>query len=364
MKIYFPKKYYDPDYRGQVFPLLKPYLKKKNFSDEERIKLYGVSKKSYEFVEEIGSADIVILPMSWNYYIRKGMENPLKEFLRSCMNDNTKVFIYNSGDYGVKIPHYRNAIIFRSGGYRKNFKRNEYIIPSFINDPLDYYYQRSHIFRRSYSKKPTVGFCGQAVNSFRKSIKDKTQIALHNFSYYLGLNKEEPQAFLSSSYLRNKILKSLGDSPLVATNFIKRRKYRAGVKKAKMCHSSSNEFFENIKNSDYTVCVRGKGNFSIRFYEVLAMGRIPVYIDTGGVLPLEDKINWKRHIVWIKEKNRNKVAEKILEFHSRLSPNQFLELQEANRQLWLKDLSLKGFFENFISPEKKINKTNKHNLRP
>lgn len=355
MKIYFPQKYYDPNYRGQVFPLLKPYLKKKDFTDEERLRLYGVSINSYQFAEDIPSADIVILPMSWNYYFRKGMEKPLKELIGYCHSLGKKVFVYNAGDYGMKIPDFPNTLIFRSGGYRKNFRKNKFIIPPFINDPLKYYYRKDHIFETPYSAKPKIGFCGQAVKSFRKSIKDKTMIALHNFSYYAGLEKGEPQEFLSSSLLRHKLLTSLEKSSLVTTDFIRRKKYRAGVREAKSSHSSSNEFFENIKNSDYILCVRGKGNFSIRFYEALAMGRIPVYIDTGGVLPLEDKISWERHIVWIKRRDRTKVAEKILEFHNNLSPSEFLKLQQANRQLWLTELNLKGFFDNFITNEESTN---------
>ncbi len=37
-------------------------------------------------------------------------------------------------------------------------------------------------------------------------------------------------------------------------------------------------FDENMETSEFTFCPRGNGNFSIRFYESLYSGRIPIII--------------------------------------------------------------------------------------
>jgi hypothetical protein len=72
------------------------------------------------------------------------------------------------------------------------------------------------------------------------------------------------------------------------------------------------EFQDNIKNSHFTLCNRGAGNFSMRFYETLSAGRIPLILDTDLVLPYEDKINWDDFI--IKGKTEDEIVDKLLDW--------------------------------------------------
>ena len=111
----------------------------------------------------------------------------------------------------------------------------------------------------------------------------------------------------------------------------------------KESHRTTLEFYENINSSDYVVCVRGAGNFSVRFYETLAMGRIPIFVNTDCALPLENEIDWKKHVVWIERKEIKHIAEKVKDFHSALSSNDFIDLQNANRTLWNERLTLNLF---------------------
>jgi len=45
-------------------------------------------------------------------------------------------------------------------------------------------------------------------------------------------------------------------------------------------------FKTNMLANQYQVCARGNANWSLRFYETLAYGRIPVLIDSGGKFPM------------------------------------------------------------------------------
>ena len=128
-----------------------------------------------------------------------------------------------------------------------------------------------------------------------------------------------------------------------------RKKYRAGVTANKDTHKTTIEFYGNLKDSDYVVCVRGAGNFSVRFYESLAMGRIPIFINTDSPLPLDDRIDWKKQVVWIDYKERHQVAEKVKQFHSALSKEDFIDLQHSNRILWKEKLTMGGFFKIFLN---------------
>ncbi len=91
--------------------------------------------------------------------------------------------------------------------------------------------------------------------------------------------------------------------------------------------------------SDYIVCVRGSGNYSIRLYETLCCGRIPVFVNTDCVLPYEFKLKWKDYCVWIEESEISSISEKIIEFHDQLSSKDFVDLQYECRRIWKQWLS-------------------------
>lgn len=345
MKLYYPKSHYDKSYRGLVFPLLKPFIKGDNFIDAQRIEMYGVSAKDFEFTERMEDADWVILTMAWNYYAKTKQTDLAISFVKECGIKGKKVIALNADDFGVRIPPFENLLVVRPSGYKSKFSKNEYSLPAFISDPLKKYFHTTEIILRPYRAKPVVGFCGQANASPINTVKEATMTALRNVKFHLGMVVQEPQQLLSTSYLRASILRRLEESPEVTCNFIQRKKYRAGVKADKDNHETTLEFYDNIRDSDYVVCVRGAGNFSVRFYETLAMGRIPIFIDTDCALPLEKEINWKKHLVWVEYYERHRVAEKLIEFHKGLSEQEFIDLQLSNRRLWEERLGVGGFFK-------------------
>jgi hypothetical protein len=63
------------------------------------------------------------------------------------------------------------------------------------------------------------------------------------------------------------------------------------------------------------------------------------------MLPLANEIDWKKHVVWVDAKEQHLVAEKIRDFHSALTADTFLALQQNNRLLWESHLTLGGFFK-------------------
>ena len=119
-------------------------------------------------------------------------------------------------------------------------------------------------FSLVYSKTPVVGFCGLANPLRAKTFTDVLKIGVKNVLSKLGFSNTNPQKLISTTYFRYKILSSLKDVKHIETNFIIRDQYRAGVKVDKESHKTTMEFYENIKSSDYVVCMRGAGNFSNR----------------------------------------------------------------------------------------------------
>lgn len=348
MKLYYPKSHYDNSARGAVFPLLKPFIKGENFTDAQRIAMYGATEKDFTFVDSPEEAELAILTMTWNYYTSSNQLNKAITFVKDCKTHGLKVLSWNAGDHGVRVPQLKNLIVLRESGYNSRFSEREFTLPSFVSDPLKKHYHTQTPFVLPYTEKPIVGFCGQAHYSKIGALKQLGQIALRNLKYHLHLKAEEPEALVSTIYFRAQMLRKLQQHPGVETNFILREKYRAGATSDQDRQKTTLEFYDNMKASPYIVCMRGGGNFSVRFYEALAMGRIPIYINTDASLPLENQINWKDHVVWVDYEEREKIAEKLVDFHNNLTKENFEELQLKNRRLWEEKLRYGGFFGSFI----------------
>ena len=75
----------------------------------------------------------------------------------------------------------------------------------------------------------------------------------------------------------------------------------------------------------------------------MCYGRIPVFINTDCVLPFEDMIDYKNHIVFVEEKELDYLPEKIKEFCEK---NNLLDAQLKCRKIWENYLSPSGFFRN------------------
>lgn len=348
MKLYYPSSHYNKSYRGLVFPLLKPFIKGKGFTDNQRIAMYNVSELHFEFTDTLEDSDVVILTMAWNYYVKTKQTKIAIDFIEECDALGLKVLVVNGGDFGVRIPYFKNLICLRFGGYKSKFSKNEFALPPFIQDPLIAHFNREAIVAKPHLSKPIIGFCGQANASYLNTGKETLRTVFRNLKFHTGNSPNEPQQILSTSMLRASVLGGIQESPKVVSEFILRKEYRAGIRTNKDSHSTTREFYDNLESSNYVVCVRGAGNFSTRFYETLAMGRIPIFINTDCALPFDEELEWKKHVVWVDYKERSKVTDKVVDFHSALSDKDFIDLQRNNRKLWEERLTLGGFFKYFL----------------
>jgi hypothetical protein len=104
------------------------------------------------------------------------------------------------------------------------------------------------------------------------------------------------------------------------------------------------EYVNSVFGCDYALCMRGAGNWSYRFFEALSAGRIPVMIDTDCMLPLENEIDWSRHICRIPYAQIAGAPAILRAFHHNLGPEGFATMQTANRNLWVQQLEPSAFF--------------------
>ncbi|WP_417876895.1 exostosin domain-containing protein [Winogradskyella sediminis] len=342
MTFYFPKSHYNKSFRGQTFPLLKPFLKGEGFSDEERKTMYGISEEDVEFVDDIEVSDVAILTMSWNYYVKTKKQAKAIQFLKTTQDLQIPTWVVLLDDVGLGFPDFPHVKLFRQSGYRSKAPAWHVGLPVFISDPLKEQFNTNTVFERPYTENPTIGFCGYATSDVVLALKTKLKIAIKNLGYYLKLHSQEPEMILAAAQWRHRILKQLEAHHGLMTNFIYRTKYRAGSQNVEQRATSTLEFFNNIKASDYVICARGAGNFSVRLYETLAMGRIPVFVNTDCILPFTEGIDWKEHMVWVEADEIDNIGAIVSEFHKTLNRDSFVQLQYRNRSLWESKLQLRG----------------------
>ena len=59
----------------------------------------------------------------------------------------------------------------------------------------------------------------------------------------------------------------------------------------------------------------------VRFYETLAIGRIPVLIDTDCVLPLNNEIDWYKHCIIVRNIDLDRIVDSVQTSINSLSNN-------------------------------------------
>lgn len=189
----------------------------------------------------------------------------IENALRSYKDIQKKVLVFLISDYNDIIEFPNNIILFRTGLYKSKRKQNEYILPYIwcLNE-LKTPHDLPVLPKRTI--KPTIGFCG----------------------------------YISSHPSRPHQINKIKMSPDIKSNFILRTEFWGGNP---FNQSIINDFVKNIKDNHFTLCCRGTGNWSIRFYQVLYLRRIPVVVNTDLLLPFEEKINWKEIIVFPDNEN-------------------------------------------------------------
>lgn len=341
LRIFTDLNHYNPNERGYLTDILRPFVPKNRFAE------FGIDDDIIKLVETIEESDICLLPMDWHFYIKTNQTNIAEKFIRKAQNENKKIIVSVRGDYYTSLPNYDNIIDMYYSAYQSKSHDKTFPLPVIIRDPLSLL-ELDTINLRVFNKLPSIGFCGQSdPNLIISSIK-MAILAWKNIKYYSNLSKYYPGPLIPPTYMRKKVLDILDNRDRVQTKFIRRDRYQGGKSKNEVSLKRlRKEFYQNIKNTDYTLCIRGGGNFSARFYETLALGRIPIFINTDCILPFNSEIDWKKHLVWIEYDEIFDIETKINNFHHSFTEQSFQQLQKENRILWEKYFKFSGFFRQF-----------------
>ena len=341
MKIYIPNEKEVKITQKNLFVLTRPFFQKNNWVPlRNKLDGWDLNPKKIKLVKKFKIADVLLIPMPINYYHEKKIIYLLEKYDSYPEKYKLKVFAFVSGDFGKDFLNYKNITFFRMNGYRSRFRKNNIGFPATLSDQYKILFKKNRIPIYKKPIIPKIGFCGHATNSKIVYLHQTFNLLRENLERFIeDPLRKDYEVFFQSASFRYRVLKKIEKNKSLKTNFIFREKYRAGAKNSKSKIETTLEYYKNILTSNYIICLRGSGNFSIRFYETLMMGRIPVLIDTDCILPFVNMINWKEHVVWVDLVNINNISQIILDFHSNLSDNDFRELQLKNRKLWLEKLN-------------------------
>jgi hypothetical protein len=253
--------------------------------------------------------------------------------------------IFSGGDSDENI-NISNSLVFRTSQYRYKVRKNEIIMPPIADDLLG---DRTLEFREK-SEKAIVGFCGWAsILDMSRAIKEYLKLSrliLKSFNDKKALLHKRGLLF------RIEAIKYLSRSSLVKTNFIIRKSFSGNEKTIELDPAQAREeYIKNIEESDFSLAIKGDGNYSIRFYEILSLGRIPVLINTDCILPNEDIIDYSKFVLKVDYRNINNLDAIISDFHKKMSKDDFFTMQSSAREAYENHLRIDKYFDFVLKKE-------------
>ena len=289
-------------------------------------RLRSIARERWRVVD-LEQADLIIYP----YHYEDNSET--RQVALMARQRNLPCIFFQSTDRtNPADPPY--GVVYRTSIYANQLQPGERAMPAVCEDLLQEH--NGEVPLQSKGPRPSVGFCGYVGSP------------MHHLFYFLTGRHEKARGLL----LRHRMLRRLDNSNRVDARLIPRKQFWAGVGHHVSQHTRvkqiRNEFVRNVLETQYTLCLRGKGNYSFRFYETLAAGRIPLFINTNCVLPLADTIDYRKHCLWVEEQDMDRVVEILVDFHARISDDDFQQMQVDNRRLWVEHLSPAAFFPRIL----------------
>lgn len=291
----------------------------------------------FNVVDSIDAADAILFPHDYASVMYDS--NFIETYQKLSEVHKKKIIVFSLSDRDIFVP-LKNVIILRTSAYRYKLRPNEIIVAPFIED-LGLLYGVS--VRHKTNTTPVIGFMGLAQwGSLRARVRAYLR-QLFLLCQGVLMRRKKILAHTQGIFLRRKALKVLATSQQVRSLFTTRRSFSGLARTIGLDpEKARSEYIQTMQESDFCLAPKGDGNYSLRFFEALSLGRIPVLIDTETVLPFEDKINYDDVIVRIPLQDIKNTGKVVADVYTNMTDDEFVQRQQKARNI----------FEEFLKPEK------------
>jgi hypothetical protein len=302
--------------------LTQPEIKR----EESLINLYEKQDRLKELIEaERNSICLTNNPSDAKYIIfiggTNGEHNEFVQRNKIYKKYKKKCFIISDSGYGLKTIKGIYTSLSKNE-FNKSIHKAGWYFP--MNDLLQYAQDRN------------IERNGNITCSFRGDLKTHPiRNRIHN------IIREKPTNTVIDQGISYRSTNTNGEQ---VDAWIKYDVYKIGLLK----HS----YIQEILNSEFILCPRGYNTSSMRVYEVMSLGRVPIIISDNWIRP--NGPNWDQFSVSVKENEIHKLKEVIERFKSRSK-----EMGESARTEWEKWFSNDVYVDKILSKIKKLEKQTK-----
>jgi hypothetical protein len=289
-KIYFDQKDRDNEVKSETFW-------SHTDSNKEEYATFFKNRKDFIEISSLENCDYILLPYKW----KKDESFIESELYKHAIEKNKNILSFFNDDYDLelRIPN-KNFFLFRTSTYRSSIKENEIIMPAFC-ETFEYIPPTKNAIDNL-----VLSFCGNVFENFR---------------------------IITFQELQKNIF--------VNYNFLCRRGFWAPEISDKT--TARRQFVDNMRDGLFGLCMRGNGNFSYRLYETLALGRIPVIINSDLKLPLENILDWKSFSLILELNEIQNLHKKLYDFSLKYNIE---KICEDNKKIYEEYFSPHGFIKN------------------
>jgi hypothetical protein len=280
----------------------------------------------FELTQELAFSDAVLVPHDAKVFTKN---QDYSEYL-NVLGTKHLILFSDRGDFPLR-PRIRNSVALRVALQPRETRSNKIILPYNVAS-LD---SLSH---RNYAGTPDISFMGlvpkntvgRVVRAFRSAPLSpvKGNGAVTRRKYLASLDR-------SGLYLKKVTRDSYGAIKSPQNSHLEKRQ----------------EYLEFLNNSDVVVAPRGDTNQSMRFFEVLSAGRIPLFPDTKMQLPTTTQPFPEKFMIKTDFHPKN-IEASVTSFWSRLNEVEYSSLQVEIRNYFVNYLEFNAFLRNLFSLER------------
>lgn len=295
----------------------------------------GAYEGVYEIVTGVQQADVFLLPHE--YSLLAQFPAQLDAMLEEGRASGKPMLVSAYRDE-TEAPPIPDAYILRPSAFRSKLGPRDIIMPAYVEDIS------AGVDRRlTKGAKPRVSFMGKADFS---SAKERLRYVAKNYVLRHGPARD-------GAYFRRRAIAILQNDSRILFTAVLRKHFSAHKNTIEIPpEEARTQYIESILNSDFTLAPRGDGNYSLRFFETLSLGRVPILIDTDVPLPLEDVIQYDEFIVRVPWDALETLPERVCEFFESKTPAEFAQAGEAARNAFEQYLFLPSFLKTIFVPER------------